>query len=652
MGRYSNWKTRLGLLAVLSAILIPVGIYTFGEAMPYLNLLQVTADPQNMVLTAMEVVDREYDEDGNWEHCVWRLDLNFTNPLSSPVIVPRARLSINYMEGVLGNGWISTDYLIPGGSSQVVKAYLKTTAGEIFNDFMIAFLMGQPLDLKADFEAYILIDGMLGEPYIGVKFPTVLNFPLPTETLGTPPFMTEISRSSVTNNSAVNITVKGYDFGTGINDKKSKILYELNGSGWYESPIKGPDWDLVYQATPLDTPGYPIKSTNTSDPQTYVGIIDPQPAGTTVNFKLYLEDYADNLDHEGTGNYVESELYSYIVPNGTLSAATLGTFEEEIELSFLMKFIEYTEESGINLLHWLYTQDKDLLSQLPYMDDLSIFFYENDVDFEYWMSIFINDFKKSVEILSDSGISAGKLMETLEVDFQAMWQYILPRLILEYEYTEDARAGYTLVDMAKEIWGTDGSNVNNPEYSELKQNFDDLGISNAQMYEFVNKEFLDLYVQELLPGLTIGGYVIPPDEPRFLDPEWNWLPWHYEWIIIRVFERDEWTNFIDLVRRDDGTNYHLVAANLMIDRYADEVDDPSEALLSIFDAEQVPPGNPFPLDDLYPYTHQLSTIAIFIPLGVVSYLVIKRELISHRNIKKDLAIKRTFKKKASTTSYK
>ena len=63
MGRYSNWKTKLGLLAVLSAILVPVGIYTFGEAMPYLNLLSVTADPSNMQLTAMEIVDREFDDE-------------------------------------------------------------------------------------------------------------------------------------------------------------------------------------------------------------------------------------------------------------------------------------------------------------------------------------------------------------------------------------------------------------------------------------------------------------------------------------------------------------------------------------------------------------------------------------------------------------
>ena len=142
--------------------------------------------------------------------------------------------------------------------------------------------------------------------------------------------------------------------------------------------------------------------------------------------------------------------------------------------------------------------------------------------------------------------------------------------------------------------------------------------------------------------------------PNFLFPEWNWLPWTFLPTPAGFDRQDPWVNFIDLIRRDDGTNYHLVAANLMIDAFRDpiEVPDPSEALLSILGAEQVSPGNPFPLDDLYPYTHQLSTIAIFIPLAVVSYLVIKRELISHRNIKKDLAIKRTFKKKASTTSYK
>jgi len=147
MGRYSNWKTKLGLIAVLSAILVPVGLYTFGEAMPYLNLLSVVEDPQNMELTAMEVVAKEYDATGeNWVSAIWRLDLNFTNPLNDPVIVPRASLSINYMDGKLGNGWISEDNLIPGKTTQTVKAYLKVTPGNAFDAFMTAFLKGQPLN--------------------------------------------------------------------------------------------------------------------------------------------------------------------------------------------------------------------------------------------------------------------------------------------------------------------------------------------------------------------------------------------------------------------------------------------------------------------------------------------------------------------------
>ncbi len=122
MGRYSNWKTKLGLLAVLSTILIPVGMYTVGEAMPYLNLLSATADPSNMQLTSMSLVDREYDSDGEWMSATWCLDLNFTNPLPSPIIVPRASLSINYMDGKLGNGWISVSTTISAGETKTVRA--------------------------------------------------------------------------------------------------------------------------------------------------------------------------------------------------------------------------------------------------------------------------------------------------------------------------------------------------------------------------------------------------------------------------------------------------------------------------------------------------------------------------------------------------
>jgi len=687
MGRYSNWKTKLGLIAVLSAILVPVGLYTFGEAMPYLNLLNVVEDPSNMELIAMEIVAKEYDDSGNdWTSVTWRLDLNFTNPLGSPVIVPRASLSINYMDGILGDGWISQDYRIEAQTTTTVKAYMECTPNKAFDAFMKAFLKGQPLNLKADFEAYILIDGMLGEPYIGVKFPTVLNFPLPTEVQKTGPTIVNITRGEVNESTAVDVSVYAFDVGTGI--AVNKTLYSLNGNDdWYTISMNGPAWSSSFKGTSLKKK-LPITSSYPENPQEYTAQIPGQPAGTIVRYKFYFEDLAKIDDDDVKGNYMESEVYSYTVPSGSSLPSSTETIDYEVVNSFFVKFIDYVESRGINMLYWLRTQGKDLMAQLDYMDTLGKFFHLNNIDFEYWMPVFMSDFKKSVVIMEDSGVSAGKLLQTLDVDFTLLWEHVLDNICLEPQHD--------LVTLAKELWS---GGVYNEDYSEcqnLKTYFDGLEITNAMMYNFINNEFRDLYTQELNGLVVYAGHVIEPthqhkqvlnilglelaaiyhsfwgnNDPNNPDPNAfgpnAFMPEHYDgnfiwlpifgWIPINpnmyFFYDNAFQNFIHLIATDDGTNYHLAAANYIMARACEELGiDHSEALTASLGSEIIPPGNPFPLDDLYPYTHQLSTICIFFPLAIVSYLVIKRELISHRNIKKDLAIKRTFKKKASTTSYK
>jgi len=645
MSRYSNWKTKLGLLAVLSAILVPVGIYTFGEAMPYLNLLSVTEDPSNMVLTAMEVVEKEYDESGeNWVSCIWRLDLNFTNSLSSPVIVPRASLSINYMDGKLGNGWISEPVRIEGGETKKVKAYLKTTPGRPFDAMMLAILMGQPLNLLADFEAYILIDGMLGEPYIGVKFPTVLRFPIPTEVSPVPPAIEGITQGQVKNAQSVEINVSAFDVGTGI--AESKLLYSINGNEWNELSMTGPDWDWSYKGTSTKRP-FPIASSNPDTPQYYNASIPAQPAGTNVSYKIYLEDYTGNTLHLEEGNSMESDVYNYTVPSDPdiVDSSTI-LIDNEITQSFFMDFIHYVESRGINVLYWLKTQGKHLLAQLPYMDELGQFFFENNVDFDYWMQVFIHDFKHSVEIMEDSGVSGGKLMEVLEVNFTLMWEHIL-----EYIFLEPAE---DIIELAQNLWE---NGVEDGDYTnswDLKALFDDLSIDQPDMYYFIDTTFRDLYATEIGNLPLDPGHVIPPDSmDTFLGiysfGYWDFIPRSTSGQ--HPYLRDDaYQCYIDLLRSANESNYHFAAANYIMAEYGN-IEEHSEGLAAIVGTEIVPPGNPFPLDDLYPYTHQLTTIGIFFPLAIVSYLVIKRELISHRYIKKDLAIKRTFKKKGST-SYK
>ena len=652
MGRYSNWKTKLGLLAVLGAILVPVGIYTFGEAMPYLNLLSVTADPSNMQLTAMEIVDREFDDEDSpdriWTSITWRLDLEFTNPLSDPVIVPRASLSINYLNGTLGTGWISEPTKIQGGTTQTVKAYLKTPSGDVFDAFMVAFLNGVPLNLKADFEAYILIDGMLGEPYIGVKFPTVLNFPLPTEIFGTDPFISNITRGEV--NDSVNVDVVAYasDLGTGIIE--STLKYKINNSeDWTRVDMDGPALTTTIDGVPTPKP-LPIASADPNNPQEFTATIPAQPAGTLVEWKLYFEDWAGNVDHAEPGNYIESETYNYTVLSAPTTVDEFSvTSEQNDTKTFFLEFLEYIENNGINLLHHLYLQGKDLLKQLPYLQSLCNFFYDNNVDMEYWLTVFSHDFVQSVKIMADSGIAAGKLMDILGVDSKVLLDYVISNVILETEEN--------LVELAKEIELDPWS----PEYSELRARFNEAFVgtrndlqANRIFAAWISYEFVNIYTLDI-GILHIGGTVVPEDSRVGGAPHYDFMPYSFTGIFpvgwFSNFAYAPWENFIRCIASDTGENYHLVAANLLLANRGLNPLHASDDLISILGGSIVAPGNPFPVDDLYPYTHQLTTIAIFFPLAIVSYLVIKRELISHRNIKKDLAIKRTFKKKG-TTSYK
>ena len=189
---------------------------------------------------------------------------------------------------------------------------------------------------------------------------------------------------------------------------------------------------------------FPISSTDPDNPQEYTAQIPGQPAGTVVRYKFYFEDLAKIDDDDVKGNYMESEIYSYTVPDGVSVDSEKISLDYEVENSFFVNFIDYVERRGINVLYWLKTQGKDLMSQLDYMDKLGKFFYQGNINFEYWMPIFLNDFKKSVLFMEDSGVSAGKLMEVLEVDFTKMWEHVLKYVCLEPK--DD------LVALAKDLW--------------------------------------------------------------------------------------------------------------------------------------------------------------------------------------------------------
>jgi hypothetical protein len=59
-----------------------------------------------------------------WTTMTWVLGLEFDNRGDDTIVVPRANLTLNFLEETLGEGWISKEYKIKGHSSKEVKAYL------------------------------------------------------------------------------------------------------------------------------------------------------------------------------------------------------------------------------------------------------------------------------------------------------------------------------------------------------------------------------------------------------------------------------------------------------------------------------------------------------------------------------------------------
>jgi len=352
-----------------------------------------------------------------WNSVIWQLGLKVTNPQPDPITVPKANFSLNYLGGKLGNGWISRDYNVLGGEVKTIHAYLETKNTRIFSAFTTAMLTGQPLELKADFEAYILIDGLLGDPMMGVKFPTEIDFPFPESAVGMPPFIWSINRSEVIANQPVTVNVNATDEGTGISNRTYLYYSTDDGASWNEVQMTGGEWVNTYLGNQL-ADYFPIPSTEQE--QTYTGQIPGFSGGTEVLFKVYLEDYAGNIDHNNTGNYIESEIYSYQVPTTGSVPESLRQFSKNFERSFMNEFLDYLEANGVNQFHFLFTKGITQFSTLFFIGNMGKFFYENEIDQHYILDMLILDYERAMSIMADSGVSVGYLIEIYGKTFEEL----------------------------------------------------------------------------------------------------------------------------------------------------------------------------------------------------------------------------------------
>lgn len=367
----------------------------------------------------------------NWTYCIFQIDLALTNKYDKEMILPAANFTLNFLADLLGTGWISQDYSIAPKSTVSIPAYLRIKNSRFFETFLTAMLMGYPLDLKANFEAFIRINGLLYNlPFFQITFPTTLNFPLPTSEGGAPPYITFVNRSSVSANQPVTITINASDAGTGISNR-TYLRYSIdNGIIWNNVTMTGGLWVNTY-LTSFFTNYYPIPSTEGNE--TYQAQIPGFPAGQTVLFKIYLEDYAGNVDHVKIANWMESEIYTYTVPSSTPLPEFTETLIPVVGSSFFTTFFNYLAAKGLNLDNFLVSQGIDVfpdLTLLTKLGEMSDFFYAHDVDIDYMLGLFFVSFNKAVSIMEDSGVSIGDLISIFGIDFKILGDFLIDSLQL------------------------------------------------------------------------------------------------------------------------------------------------------------------------------------------------------------------------------
>jgi len=638
MGRYSSWWSRLLIIGIVAAVITPVGIYAVPQLQPYLNLMPFYEDPDNTELRNMILVDSDVDASGEWTWCLNRLDILMKNPLDAQLRVPKADASVRYFGGRLGDGYIAQEYLIEPKETKMISMYLYAynygLYGELFSRFVKALFWGQDLTLNVDINAYILIDGVLNEPLIGLKFPMTIKNPLPFEVEGWDPLIYDITSQGVGND--IEITVDACDPGTGL--AKAYVYYKVgedenwDKTGGIELELDGLIWDNYFHGIELGTT-FPIASSYADQPIELSATITGLTPGQTVAYYIYLEDYAGNWKHEDQGNYFESEVLTHTA--GDTSQNNIA-YDPEWEDPFIIRYLEYMDTHGINMQHYLYMVGINLLKMTPMLNGLSQLLYAHGVDADYFLAIMLIDFVKGLRILGDSGVAPGVLMDYMtqyfDFSFDSMLQYAFPRVWYPFENDTDLEglADYVLNDMGA------------TEKGILKAKFDAIGITNDDLIDFID-------LSGVLPE--------DPDADQFrtinaFEMDILGIVIRFQGSVVRDWDvnpsESAYDNWLDLIRTGNETNGHWAAATcIMFTGYAE---NPPVSCQEIFpellgtELSEVPEA--FPANDLYPYTHQLVSLVMLLCLGIVSYLVLKREILIHRKVERGLAAKKKMQQKA------
>ena len=630
MGKYSNWKTKLAFLSVLSVFLVPVVAASVEDLAPFANFLPIYQDPSLATVDGLIFIDREFDENGDWTEVTVRLDLKITNPSPTPLKVPPASVAANYLDGRLANGWIAEEIIIGGHKTGIVPIIAKIPNGKYFNAFMTALFMGGPLNLFAVMTPYIMVDGLLGEPLWGAQATISLDLPVPTHIVGTPPAFHTITRGQVIAGNDVPITISASDVGTGISNRTYIYYSTDDGENWDRTPLTGPEWFREYNGIDIGA-YYPIASSDPFDPQTYTGAIPStvNQLGNKVSYYVYMEDYAGNWEHEDRGNYVMSDIYTY-----TVEASPLGEdyidFNYEYEKPLIFRFVDYLEENGINLLHVMYEFGIEALDLAPLFGSLVESLYQYDVDGSYVVGMILDDLIKAANIVADSGLGFGVLIkmigEELGFTFEDLMDFAIKRIFLP--------ANGDLNELAAET-------LTAPNYGELENYFENtLGITKQDITDY------------LFPP-TISIYLGDPQKPEYrsiyaIKITLGSLSIELEGGIIKDWEYDDarggpFANWLDLVRTANATNGQFGGAGLFLKDIAG-VDDIQETMMYLLNSETRDVPQKFPASEFTPYTVSTVTMSVGFIGGSLLYVGTKKQLIKRniifKNVDKEFGLKK------------
>ncbi len=630
MGKYSNWKTKLAFLSVLSVFMVPIAAASVQELAPFVNFLPIYQDPSLATVDGLIFVDREFDENGDWTEVTIRLDLKITNPSPTPLKVPPAMVAANYLDGRLADGWISEEIIIGGYETALVPVYAIIPNGKYFNAFMTALFMGGPLNLFAVMTPYVMVDGLVGEPLWGTQATISLDLPVPTQVVGTPPAFHTITRGQITAGNDVPITVLASDEGSGISNRTYIYYSTDNGENWERTPLTGPVWTREYKGIDMGA-YYPIATTDPYVPHNFTGIIPSSvnQIGNTVSYYIYMEDYAGNWEHEDPGNFVESEIYTYTVGASPLDEDFID-FNYVYEKPLVFRFVDYLEENGVNLLHVMYEFGITALDLAPLFGSLVESLYHSDVDGNYVVGLIMDDLTKAANVVADSGLGFGVLIkmmgDELGFTFEDLMDFAIKRIFLP--------TNGDLNEMAAEV-------LTASNYDQLENYFENvLGVTKQDIVDY------------LFPP-TISIYLGDPHKPEYrsvyaIKVTLGSSTIELEGGIIEDWEYDDarggpFANWLDLVRTANCTNGQFGGAGLFIMDIAG-IDDIHETMMYLLNTETRAIPQQFPASEFQLYFNSLIAMSSYFIVGSFAYVGVKKQLIKRniifKNVEKEFGLKK------------